>query len=88
MAVRRFTLPGILCAAIAVISLSATRAAEPKPVSFKIVLSTTSNGFEARCEEGCVWKTLAYTCGAQSTSCSATIDQFGVEGATRDSPAR
>lgn len=46
--------------------------------SFRIELERSANGWSARCDSGCAWKSLTYTC---ATGCSIVIDEFGVRGA-------
>ena|SRR6186997_1409929 len=42
---------------------------------FEILLTPTSTGYDARCQSGCHWQTLSFTCAAD---CHAVIDANGV----------
>lgn len=46
--------------------------------SFRIALERTSTGWAARCDSGCAWQSVTYTC---RSSCAIVIDEFGVRGA-------
>ena len=87
MAHRRVVMLGIVCAAALAIAVGAAGSAAPEPQRFTILLTTSSAGVEARCEAGCAWKTLSYSCGDNATSCTVRVDQFGVAGARRETPA-
>lgn len=48
-----------------------------EPASFRIALERTSTGWVARCDSGCAWSAVSYTC---RSSCAIVIDEFGVRG--------
>lgn len=51
------------------------------PTHFAFSLVTQSDGsFQARCESGCHWKKLDYTCNGK-VPCCARVDERGVHGA-------
>jgi uncharacterized protein (TIGR02246 family) len=50
-----------------------------KPVPFSIVVSQTAKGLEMKCQKGCAWKELAFSCDGK-VPCSAIVDEHGVRG--------
>ncbi len=84
------TQPRIVLASIALVltvlawSAWASPAAPPEKTQngthFAFSLVTRSDGsFQARCESGCHWKKLDYTCNGK-VPCCARVDEKGVHG--------
>jgi hypothetical protein len=46
-----------------------------EPVVFSILLTTTPTGWAAKCDTGCRWKELAFSC---RSACPAIVDANGV----------
>lgn len=47
---------------------------------FSIIIEHTEEGFMAKCEKGCAWKQLSWTCSELNSSCNARVDEHGVSG--------
>jgi len=66
--------------AVAIVALAGMSATKPagrpaEPVAFSIVLTTTPTGWAAKCDAGCRWKELGFSC---ATACPAIVDANGV----------
>jgi len=48
-----------------------------RPVPFSIVVTQTAKGVEMKCQKGCAWKELTFSCNGK-IPCSATVDERGV----------
>ena len=54
---------------------AAPTAPPPELVPFSIVLESTETGWAARCDSGCQWERLSFTCAG---ACAAVVDARGV----------
>jgi hypothetical protein len=59
------------------VGLAAGNEKELPPFSF--IVTQTAQGFEIRCDVGCDWKQVTYSCGGR-VPCSAIVDQEGIRG--------
>lgn len=65
-------------------NVPATEATEHQASStFAFVVEFSNTGLEARCEKGCAWRELTYSCGSGETPCRVRIDEHGVIGVAR-----
>ena len=53
------------------------------PSTFVVVVEFSNTGLEARCEKGCAWRELTYSCGSGGAPCQVRIDERGVAGVAR-----
>ena len=49
------------------------------PAAFSLVLESTATGWAARCDSGCRWQRLSFTC---ERACAAIVDANGVRAVT------
>ena len=54
----------------------ASTAKSAKLVPFEIQVTKTSNGVEFRCESGCAWKHLSFSCKGDAP-CSSVVNELG-----------
>lgn len=71
----------VLAFAVTLVSGSVLPPAIPPggPASFRIELQRNADGWAARCDSGCAWESLSYTC---KSGCPIVIDEFGVSRAS------
>ena len=59
--------------------------AEQELADFEVVVKANSGGAELRCNKGCAWTELSFSC-AEADACVGIVDELGVRGANGDSP--
>ena len=62
------------------IAWGVSAAPEEKIPHFAFVLQQTKDGVKMKCEAGCAWKELSYSCNGKVPCCSR-VDERGVRGA-------
>ena len=75
----KFIVGVLISLATTLVAWQARARSEDKPVSFSIVVTQTTKGLEMKCQKGCAWKTLTYSCDGK-VPCSAIVDERGVQG--------
>jgi len=75
----KFIVGVLITLATTLIAWQARARSESKPVPFSIVVTQTDKGLEMKCQNGCAWKELTYSCGGK-IPCSAVVDERGVQG--------
>jgi hypothetical protein len=73
----KFVVFVLIALATTIIAWQAKSRSEAKPVSFSIVVTQTDKGLEMKCQNGCAWKELTYSCGGK-LPCSSVVDESGV----------
>lgn len=54
---------------------------EKKLSHFSFILTQSAEGLEFRCEAGCGWERLTYSCGSK-LPCTVVVDEHSVQGGT------
>jgi len=76
------TRPGVRLAFISLVTVLLTwgtlAASEDKVSHFAFVMQQTGT-VKMKCEAGCVWKQISYSCGG-TVPCCARVDELGVRG--------
>lgn len=54
--------------------------AQDSPPHFSISVTETAQEIEMKCQAGCAWQKLSYSCDGE-VPCSAVVDERGVRGA-------
>ncbi len=75
---KRVSLGFIPFAAVCGLLFASLGATSRQVSDFEIIVETTATGLTATCKEGCVWKSVSYSCGEEAQSCRAKIDENGV----------
>jgi len=75
----KFIVGVLITLATPLVAWQARARLEAEPVPFSIVVTQTDKGLEMKCQKGCAWNTLTYSCGGK-LPCSAIVNEHGVRG--------
>ena len=50
---------------------------EQSNFAIEIAIDRAANGVSLRCDEGCAWETLSFSCDPAGEDCVGTVDRYG-----------